>query len=134
MTVEEYEAEALQDLQIDVTRLEDCARVLGLRKAKWARHLYDEECILAEVEERLNELYRDKFHFYLYEFEQKIEKKSVDVYVKGDPTYKEAEKMYKKQKAKTRLVEQVIAAMDKQSFTMNIILKHMAWESGASAT
>ena len=70
----------------------------------------------------------------MYEFDQKIEKKSIEIYVKGDPTYKEAEKMYKKQKAKLKLVEQVIAALDKQSFSMNIILKHMAWESGASAT
>ena len=134
MTVDEYEAEALKDLEVDVTRLQDCAKILGLKKAKWARYLYEEECILADAEERLNEMYRDKYHFYLYEFDQKIEKKSIDLYVKGDPTYKEAEKLYKKQKAKAKMVEQVISALDKQSFTMNIILKHLAWEAGASAT
>lgn len=133
MTIEEYEAEALADLQIDVTTLEDAAKVLGLKRAKWAKYLYEEECILAEAEERLNEMRRDKHHFYLYEFDQKIEKKSVDIYVQGDPIYKEAEKMHKKQMAKIRMVEQIISALDKQSFTMNIILKHMAWKSGASA-
>lgn len=133
MTIDEYEAEALKDLQIDVTVIEDAAKVLGLKRAKWARYLYEEECTLAEAEERLNEMRRDKYHFYLYEFDQKIEKKSVEVYVKGDPVFKEAEKVYKKQMAKTKMVEQVISALDKQSFAMNIILKHMAWKSGASA-
>ena len=53
--------------------------------------------------------------------------------LKGDSEYKEAEKYYKMQKSKTKMVEQVLNALDKQSFTVNTLLKHMMWESGASA-
>jgi len=133
VTVEEYEAEAVSDLQIDVTKIEDYCKGLGLAKAKWARYLYNEECVLAELEERLNEMYREKYHYYVYEYsEVKIEKKSIDLYVKGDRVYKEAEKLYKKQKSKAKMVEQVISALDKQSFTVSSILKHMIWESGST--
>lgn len=133
MTVDEYEQEAIRDLQIDVTKLEDYAKGIGMSRAKWARYLYNEEALLAEAEERIAELYRTKWHYYVYEYQEaKVEKKFIDVYIKGDPKYKEAEKLLKRQKSKTKMVEQVISALDRQSFAVNTILKHMIWESGAS--
>lgn len=134
MTVDEYEKEAIRDLTIDITKLEDYAKGLGLSRAKWARYLFNEELVLSEAEEKLAELYRAKWHYYVYEYQEaKIEKKFIDTYIHGDKVYKEAEKMLKRQKSKTKMVEQVISALDKQSFTVNTILKHMMWESGATA-
>ena len=133
MTVDEYEQEAIRDLTVDVTKLEDYAKGLGLSRAKWARYLFNEETILSEAEEKLAELYRERWHYYVYEYaEAKIEKKHIDTYIHGDKTFKEAEKMVKKQKSKVKMVEQMIAALDKQSFVVNTILKHMMWESGAA--
>ncbi len=132
-SIAEYEEEAIKDLQIDVTQLKEYMLALGLHRIKWGRYLYNEESILAQCEEKLNELYKEKYNFYCYKYEEKIEKKSIDVYIKGDGEYKEAEKYYKMQKSKTKMVEQVLNALDKQSFTVNTLLKHMMWESGASA-
>lgn len=132
-SIAEYEEEAIKDLQINVTELKEYTLALGLHRIKWGRYLFNEETILAECEEKLNELYKEKYTFYMYKYEEKIEKKSVDVYIKGDSEYKQAEKYYKMQKSKVKMVEQVLNALDKQSFTVNAILKHMMWESGVQA-
>ena len=131
-SIDDYEKEAINDLQIDITKLKEYMLSLGLHRIKWGRYLYNEETLLAQCEEKINELYKDKYHFYAYKYEEKIEKKSIDVYIKGDSEYKEKEKYYKMQKSKTKMVEQVLNALDKQSFTVNTLLKHMIWESGAT--
>lgn len=131
-SIDDYEKEAINDLQIDITKLKEYMLSLGLHRIKWGRYLYNEETLLAQCEEKINELYKDKYNFYAYKYEEKIEKKSIDVYIKGDSEYKEKEKYYKMQKSKTKMVEQVLNALDKQSFTVNTLLKHMIWESGAT--
>ena len=61
-----------------------------------------------------------------------VDKKNIDIYVHGDEEYRAADKMYKKQQNKEKLVAQVLDAIDKQSFTANTVLKHLIWESGGS--
>lgn len=135
MKVEEYEKEALQDLSMDKVDTESFRNYvisLGFKRIKWGRYLYDEECITSLMEDKLKELYRKKFHYYTYEYEVKIDKKNIDIYVHGDEEYRAADKMYKKQQNKEKLVAQVLDAIDKQSFTANTVLKHLIWESGGS--
>lgn len=135
MKVEEYEKEALQDLSMDKVDTESFRNYvisLGFKRIKWGRYLYDEECITSLMEDKLKELYRKKFHYYTYEYEVKIDKKNIDIYVHGDEEYRAADKMYKKQRNKEKLVAQVLDAIDKQSFTANTVLKHLIWESGGS--
>lgn len=132
-TTSEYETEAIEDLTIDITNLENYLLKLGLLRAKWSKYLYNEESILSVCEEKLNQLYKEKYHYYLYEYNEKIEKKSIDLYIKGDDAYNEAEKYSKLQKSKCKMVEQVISALDKQSFSVNSLIKYMMWQSGAQA-
>ena len=135
MKVEEYEKEALQDLSMDKVDTESFRNYvisLGFKRIKWGRYLYDEEFITSLMEDKLKELYRNKFHYYTYEYEVKIDKKNIDIYVHGDEEYRAADKMYKKQQNKEKLVAQVLDAIDKQSFTANTVLKHLIWESGGS--
>ena len=135
MKVEEYEKEALQDLSMDKVDTESFRNYvisLEFKKINWGRYLYDEECITSLMEDKLKELYRKKFHYYTYEYEVKIDKKNIDIYVHGDEEYRAADKMYKKQQNKEKLVAQVLDAIDKQSFTANTVLKHLIWESGGS--
>lgn len=135
MNVEEYEKEALQDLSMDKVDTESFRNYvisLGFKRIKWGRYLYDEECITSLMEDKLKELYRKKFHYYTYEYEVKIDKKNIDIYVHGDEEYRAADKMYKKQQNKEKLVAQVLDAIDKQSFTANTVLKHLIWEYGGS--
>lgn len=133
MTIEEYEKEALEDLNFDITQFKECSKYLPLKKIKWSRYLFNEECISNQIEDKLRELYRDKFKYYTYEYSEKIEKKNIDIYIKGDKEYQTANQAFGKQKSKEKYVQSVISCIDTLAFQTNNILKHIIWESGANA-
>lgn len=136
MTLEEYENEAIDDLKFDVTRFSDYVKTLGMKRIKWSKYLFVEESLLSVAEDKLRELYREKFHHYMYEYEykgQKIEKKNVEVYIKGDGDYRLAQQAVSKQTSKMKFVNEVLNTIDKQSFACGNILKHLMWQSGVTA-
>lgn len=135
MKIDEYEKEAINDLsmdKVDTENFRNYVTSLGFKRVKWGKYLYDEECITSLIEDKLKELYRNKFHYYTYEYDVKLDKKNIDIYIQGDEEYRELEKIYKKQQHKEKMVAQVLDAIDKQSFTANTILKHLIWESGGT--
>ena len=133
MTIEEYEREALVDLDFDVTKFRECSRYIPLRKIKWGRYLFDEECISNQIEDKVKELYRDKFKYYTYEHPDKIDKKNIDIYIKADKDYQMANQILGKQKSKEKYVQSVITCLDTLAFQTNNIVKHLIWESGGTA-
>ena len=62
-----------------------------------------------------------------------IEKKNIDIYIKGDKEYQTANQAFGKQKSKEKYVQSVISCIDTLAFQTNNILKHIIWESGANA-
>lgn len=135
MKVEEYEQEAMNDLNmsgVDSSSFRSYVMSLGFKRIKWGKYLYEEECISSVMEDSLKELYRKKFHYYTYEYEVKLDKKNIDIYIQGDDEYLKLNRLYKKQKSKEKLVSQILDAIDKQSFTTSNVLKHLIWESGSS--
>lgn len=134
MTIEEYEDIAIDDLKVNVEMFEDYVKSLGHKRIKWARYLFEEESLQSIAEDKLRELYREKFHFYMYKYDEvKLEKKNVEIYIKGDPEYRQAEQAVSKQVFKTKFVNEVLNTIDKQSFACSNILKHKIWASGATA-
>ena len=134
MTIDEYEQEAIEDLKFDVAQFREYAHGLGLKRIKWARYLFEEESLLSIAEDKLRELYREKFHFYMYKYDEvKLEKKNVEIYIKGDQEYRNAEQVVSKQNFKMKFVNEILNSIDKQSFACSNILKHMMWQSGVSS-
>ena len=128
MTIDEYEAEAIEDLKFDVSDFQGYAKSLGMKRIKWSKYLFEEETLLSVAEDKLRELYRDKFHFYMYKYDEvKLEKKNVETYIKGDPEYRSAEQIVSKQNSKMKFVGEIINALDRQSFACSNILKHLIW-------
>lgn len=132
MTVDEYEAEALNDIKLNPEYFKDYCQVLGTKRIKWSRYRFNEELTLNTAEDKLRELYREKFHYYAYEYPEKIDKKNIEIYIKSDDDYRKAQQAVLKQEAKLKLVDEVINSLDKQSFQCSNILKYMIWASGES--
>lgn len=132
MTVDEYEQEAVSDLTLRIDVFQDYCQSLGLKRIKWSRYRYNEENILNTAEDKLRELYREKFHYYAYEYPDKIDKKNIEIYIKGDDDYRKAQQAVLKQEAKLKMVDEVITAIDKQSFQCSNILKYIMWSQGES--
>ena len=134
MTVEDYENEAILDLKLDISDFQGYVRLLGLKRIKWAKYLHTEEMTLSIAQDKLRDLYRERFHYYMYEYNDvKLEKKNVEVYIKGDKEYRAAEQIVSKQECKVKFVNEVLNTIDKQSFSCSNILKHLIWQSGATA-
>lgn len=133
MTIDEYEREALTDLNFDVTQFQEYSKSLGTKRIKWSRYLFNEESIFTLAEDKLKELYKDKLYYLLYKAPEKIDKKYIEAFIKGDPEYRLAEQAVAKQNSKVKFVNEILNTIDRQSFQCSNILKHMMWQSGTNA-
>lgn len=135
--IDYYEKEATEDLTCpkDGGRLDISGYSvrLGLLRAKWARYLYQEESVLNETQQELNTIYSEKYMFYNYDYEYSVDKKDIPILIKGNPDYKAAEKVLKTQEQKVKFINEVLSALNSQSFYLNTAMKHILWQSGETA-
>lgn len=103
---------------------------LGLIRAKWARFLYDENVIMQEAEQDLETIYKDKFMFFTYDSEYTVDKKDIPMLIKADDEYQKANKIVKQQSEKVKFINEVLSALNSQSFYLNTAMKHILWQSG----
>lgn len=103
---------------------------LGLIRAKWARFLYNENVIMQEAEQDLETIYKDKFMFFTYDSEYTVDKKDIPMLIKADDEYQKANKIVKKQSEKVKFINEVLSALNSQSFYLNTAMKHILWQSG----
>lgn len=103
---------------------------LGMLRAKWAKYLYEEESMENQGKQELAVIYKERLRFYCYDYEYEIDKKDIPVYIKGDPVYQAAEKVLNEQVQKVKFINEVLGALNSQSFYLNTAMKHILWKSG----
>lgn len=132
-----YEKTASEDLTCpkigNKPNISSYAIQLGLLRAKWAKFLYIEESLLNEFQQNVNTIYADKFMYYNYDYEYNIDKKDIPIIIKKDADYKSAESQLKAQEQKIKFINEVLNALNSQSFYLNTAMKHILWQSGETA-
>lgn len=106
---------------------------LGLLRAKWARLLYKEEQALNTVQQNLNTVFSEKYKYFLYDYEYNVDKKDIPMLIKSDDEYKKAEIALSEQSQKIKFINEVLSALNSQSFYLNTAMKHILWKSGETA-
>lgn len=133
-TIEFYETTAIKDLTCPKSgnspNISEYSIQLGLLRAKWAKFLYLEESILNEAKQELNTIYGNKFIYFSYDYEYTIDKKDIPILIKKDDDYKNTEKLVFKQEQKVKFINEVLNALNSQSFYLNTAMKHILWQSG----
>lgn len=131
-SVDEYQKEAHDDLDFDLLQFEEYSKSIGLKRVKWGRYLFEEEYALNILRDQMQEKYKDRFRYYAYQYsDEKVDKKFLDIYIKGDAEYREVEKKYNVQKSRVDFVQSVLNTLDKQSFHCSNVLKHKAYFNAA---
>ena len=132
-----YEKEANEDLtcpirdgQLDISGY---SVRLGMLRAKWATYLYKEETIQNETQQELNSIYSDRWMYYNYDYEYNVDKKDIPVLIKGSKEFREAEAILNSQIEKVKFINEVLSALNSQSFYLSTAMKHILWKSGETA-
>lgn len=132
--IEFYEEVAVKDLTCPtrdgIIDISGYSVRLGLLRAKWAKYLYVEETIQNETQQELNTIYSDRYMYYNYDYEYNVDKKDVPILIKGSTEYREAEKIYQSQVEKVKFINEVLNALNSQSFYLSTAMKHILWKSG----
>lgn len=135
--IDYYEKLAIEDLTCPKSgnspNISEYSIRLGLLRAKWAKFLYLEESILNDAKQELNTIYGNKFMYYNYDYEYTIDKKDIPIFIKKDTDYKNAEKLVYQQEQKVKFINEVLSALNSQSFYLNTAMKHILWQTGEIA-
>ena len=136
-TIEFYEEEAKADLVCPmdgkILDISGYSVRLGMLRAKWAKYLYLEESTENEGKQELASIYSERFRFYCYDYEYQVDKKDIPMLIKGDTVYQAAEKVVNEQTQKVKFINEVLGALNSQSFYLNTAMKHILWKSGETA-
>ena len=59
-----------------------------------------------------------------------VDKKDIPMLIKADDEYQKANKIVKQQSEKVKFINEVLSALNSQSFYLNTAMKHILWQSG----
>lgn len=131
-SIQEYEAEAAEDLKVDETSIIPYSLRLGSLKRKWLGYLSEEKLLLAECDSRLAQLYRKVHRQIMTKSEIAVDRRDADMHVKGDDRYSEASLACAAQRCRTEFVQDMLKTLENQSFLLNTAMKMMIFREGGS--
>jgi hypothetical protein len=98
---------------------------------KILRQFIIEKNKLMKLESDLNKVFGQKFHYYRYEYELKLDNKDVVLfYVKKDPDFLKANDAFNSQKLLVETIEKWMKKANSITFDIKNILEYLKWSSG----
>jgi len=86
---------------------------------------------LQKLESELNKTFGEKFHYYRYEYELKLDNKDVVLfYVKKDPEFLTINDKFNSQKLLVETIEKWMKKANSITFDIKNILEYLKWSSG----
>lgn len=128
------------DLKIDRSQLTEASIDTPMLINKYYMIYIEEGRILKILEQKILELYKDKYDYYLHlappetytkkPFNRKVLKSDVDMYISADSDFIDLNNKIENQKFKVKYLEEIIKQLNSRSFLISNIIKHEIFKAG----
>ena len=140
MKLEDIQTEAESDLMFDKNKLVDASIDTPRLVNKYYGYLIDEGRILKMIENKIHEVYRDRYEYYLHmappevyiakPWNRKVLKGDVDMYIQSDNLYSDMVNKLEAQKYKVKYVEEIINQLNQRSYNIKNIIEYSKFTNG----
>lgn len=140
MKLEDIQTEAESDLMFDKNKLVDASIDTPRLVNKYYGYLIDEGRILKMIENKIHEVYRDRYEYYLHmappevyiakPWNRKVLKGDVDMYIQSDNLYSDMVNKLEAQKYKVKYVEEIIKQLNQRTYNIKNIIEFEKFRSG----
>lgn len=140
MKLEDIQSQAEMDLLIDKTKLIDASIETPTLVNKYYGYLIQEGRILKMIENKLFEVYKDLYDYYLHfappevyvakPFNRKVLKSDVDMFIQADAAYIDIINKIEAQKYKVKYIEEIIKQLNQRTYNIKNIVEHNKFTSG----
>lgn len=97
---------------------------------KFCRHLTTAALQLRKAEKELNDIRRKKHEWYIKEYDIRLDRKELEVYVSNEPEVIEAEDKVSYWKASAKYIEGILDGISKASYNLGNAIKWEVFKGG----
>lgn len=132
INIEDLKSQVEQDLSWKMAQASEVCLKIPSIKAKYCALLYEIEISVKAKELTLNAAYRALHEKYISGKASNvlIDRRDVDIYIKGDRTYHKPLADYELEKGNAKYIEGVLKSIDSMSFTINAAIKWEIFQGG----
>lgn len=140
MKLEDIQSESESDLMFDKNKLVDASIDTPRLVNKYYGYLINEGRILKMIENKIHEVYRDRYEYYLHmappevyiakPWNRKVLKGDVDMYIQSDNLYSDMINKLEAQKYKVKYVEEIIKQLNQRTYNIKNIIDIEKFKNG----
>lgn len=127
---ETLDAEVSADLQFDILRADEIAMKIPKLKQKYARKLVEAEIKVKSTEQDLFELKKELHNYYLFDYQTKIDRRDVDLYIEGDQKYVKLMRVLTVQRETAKYLENILKSIDSMQYMLPAAVKWHIFKNG----
>lgn len=118
------------DFELNEQHLQTKIREIPNLHNKYLRYFFKEKTKLITLENSLNLLFREKWYYYMNDFDYKVEKKHLTWHVESDPDYSKLLVQFNKQKHLVDFFEQTLKKCNTLSFDIKNLIDYKKFMVG----
>lgn len=130
MKFNEIQDQAAEDLKFNITSIEHKALEIASLKIKYARILGEYRLELKKAIFESDIVYADRFYHHKTGSSLQIDRRDLDVFIKGDKAYQKAAAKVAIHEERVRFIDGVIKSLDNMSFNINAAVKMHVFKGG----
>jgi len=121
-----------EDTQLNEENFQSKLMTIPNLHSKWLKFCYGEINVMLKMEYSLKKLYRQKYKYYLTEYEVEIKPNHINFFIESDKEY--SKYLYKTnvQKKKVEYLEKVVKKINSLSFDIQNIVKWQMFKMGVN--
>lgn len=128
---DEFNAQLEQDLDINFKNIEKKIFDVPKLHSKYLKVFFEEQKKLNKIERELQRLYRDKYHYYQFDYQKKMESmKETEFHVFADPEYAKMNHIYKNQKLIVDCVERSLKRIQGLGYDVKTMIEAIKYFNG----
>lgn len=126
-----FNLELEQDLDINFKNIEKKIFDVPKLHSKYLKIFFEEQKKLNKIEKELQRVYKDKYHYYQFDYQKKMESlKETEFHVLADPEYAKMNHIYKNQKLIVDCVERSLKRIQSLGYDVKTMIEALKYFNG----
>jgi len=130
MTLDEIQKMSDRDLKVHSTKLYKISMDVPNLHNKYYKLFSKERLSFKKLEGEYDQLFREKYHYYMIDYQYTLDKKEVLIYIAGDVNIIKKKNQMEFSKEKLRALEGIIDNINRISFNIRNAIEFLKWTHG----
>lgn len=131
INLDELKDEVEEDFKFSITKADEHSLRVPALMDKYSRYMQVAKAAMKKASMQKNSKYRELYDKYKYDDPRKLDKREIEIYIKGNKDFQRLEGIYEFEKMKVEYLESILKAIGQLSWNIgNAIKAHIFFQGG----